>query len=115
MVVYALVLQSVLLGFSSAGIAFADPGNDALPAFALCLHNPDGDAPAPNDRPDADGRGHCKYCVLASLQLLATPSPAPPSFAFADTKEPRWLIADWRDRLSVEYPSQRPRGPPLNA
>jgi hypothetical protein len=115
-VIYALVLQNLLVGITGLRLALADRTNDGLPAFELCLHNADGSVPDPNDKPDIDACVHCKYCVLAAVQFLATPdSSRVLSVPVADTDEVFWLIADWRDEISAEYPSQRPRGPPLMA
>jgi hypothetical protein len=111
---YALVLQAILLSLSGVAAAFADHTGDGLASFELCLNSAGGDAFAAPDLPEGNPHDsmHCDDCVLAGLQHLATPPSSFILFANASLGEIRWHVADWRDAISVEYRSQRPRGPP---
>jgi len=113
---YALVLQGILLSLSGVPAAFADYVGDGLASFELCLNSAGDDAPVAPDLPEGNHRGsiHCDDCVLAALQHLAAPPSSFILFINAILGEIRWHIADWRDAISVEYRSQRPRGPPAD-
>jgi hypothetical protein len=116
-VAYVLVLQGILVGLGGVSLAFADPIDGGLPGFEICLNGSTGDAPSSADLPSrhVDGTVHCKFCVLGALQFPAAPAQSLLLFAIADLGQVLWPAADWRDAISVEYPSQRPRGPPLTA
>jgi hypothetical protein len=116
-IAFALIVQSVLLGLSGGSFALADRSDDGLAGFELCLHNADGSVPSSTDTPSGypDSGVHCKYCALAGLQLFAAPDLSLLPFTISDFSTLVWPAADWRDEISAEYPSQRPRGPPLAA
>jgi hypothetical protein len=116
-IAFALIIQSVLLGLSGSFLASADRSDDGLAGLEFCLHNADGSVPSSNDTPSGnpDSYSHCKYCALAGLQLFAALDPLLLPFAISDSSKLVWPAADWRDEISAEYPSQRPRGPPLAA
>jgi hypothetical protein len=115
-IAFALVIQSVLLGLSGSSLALADRSDHGSTGFELCLHRADGSVPSSTDTPGGypDNCDHCKYCALAG-QLLAALAPSLLSFAIFDSSKSVWRVADWRDEICAEYPSQRPRGPPLAA
>jgi hypothetical protein len=114
LIAYALVLQTILVGIASASLSVADQGNDGAAGFELCLHNVD-DVGTPDELPNGHSEDdpHCIYCILAALQFLGAPIPSLLTFAFVSSFKLHLPIADWRDAVSAEYRSQRPRGPPL--
>jgi hypothetical protein len=115
-VAYVLVLQGMLVGLAGVSLAFADPIDRGLPGFEICLNGTTGEAPSSSDMPRGhDGTAHCKFCVLGALQSFAVPTQLLLPFGIADLGQVLWPGADWRDAISFEYPSQRPRGPPLTA
>jgi hypothetical protein len=113
---YALVLQGLLLSLAGVTTTFADHAGDGLPGFELCVNGAGDDAPAVPDLPEGNPHGsiHCDDCVLVALQHLAALPSSFILFANPSLGEIRWHVADWRDAISVEYPSQRPRGPPAD-
>jgi hypothetical protein len=113
---YALVLQGLLLSLAGVTTAFADHASDGLPGFEVCITSAGGDSADVPDLPEGNSHGsiHCNDCVLAALQHLAAPPSSFTLFIVANAREIRWHIADWRDAISVEYRSQRPRGPPAD-
>jgi hypothetical protein len=116
-VAYVLVLQGILLGLNGLSLALSDPADRGLPGFEICLNGSTGDAPSSADLPrgHTDGTAHCKFCVLGALQFPVVPTQSLLPFAIVDSGQILWPAPDWRDAISLEYPSQRPRGPPLTA
>ena len=114
---YALVLQGLLLSLAGVTTAFADHASDGLPGFEVCITSAGGDSADVPDLPEGNSHGsiHCDDCVLAGLQHLAAPPSSFILFANVNLGEISWHVADWRDAISVEYRSQRPRGPPADS
>jgi hypothetical protein len=112
-VIYAVVLQSVFLGF--AGIAASASTDEGLPAFELCLNGHQGGPLSPADLPGHHGNTHCIFCFTGTHHA----SGPPPPFSFQrinlELGNAWWTVDDWRLSDFYEYSRSQPRGPPLDA
>jgi hypothetical protein len=113
LVIYAVLLQSALLGF--AGVAASVSGDDSYPAFELCLNGHQGGPLAPNDLPGHQGDTHCIFC-FAGTHFAAGPPPLSSFRRFTlEITSIWWPLDEWRLPDFYDDSSALPRGPPLDA
>ncbi|MGA7803836.1 hypothetical protein [Bradyrhizobium sp.] len=109
--IYALVLQPLLLAFVGVQIAHAAVLDD-LPFSQLCLHGTDGSPLAPADQPRHPADQHCAFCFAGAFHLLDGPPPITIAYVSseicAELQSAQPLRLSWFSRYSVA----RPRGPP---
>jgi hypothetical protein len=110
-VIYAVVLQTVFLGF--AGVAASASTNEGWPAFELCLSGHQ-DAPlSPADLPGHHGNTHCIFCFAGTHFAPGPPASFSIQRVNLEIGNVRWPVADWRLSAFFEYSSAQPRGPPF--
>jgi hypothetical protein len=112
-VIYALVMQPLLLGVVGTQLANAS----ALEGFSLsqlCLHNTDGSPIAPADQPKHPAHDHCSLCFAGAFHLLDGPLPATVSSVGPEFSKVRQSAHRLRLSSFSRYSVARPRGPPLS-
>jgi hypothetical protein len=112
-VIYAVVLQSVFLGF--AGVPASASTDGALPGFELCLNGHQDGPLSPADLPGHHGNTHCIFC-FAGTHFASGPPPLT-FFQRIDLEigNAWWPLDNWRLSDFYEYSRFQPRGPPLGA
>ena len=108
--VYALVLQSILVGMAAFPAAAAP---DGVAAFEICQHGVDGaDTGIPAQHPL--DQTHCKFCL--SIAHAVAPAPRPlPRVTFDVVIALALPAADSDIPLPPELFYEHPRGPPYAA
>jgi hypothetical protein len=111
-VVYILIIQGLLLGFTGAQATGA--GADNWPGFELCL-NGDHGSPS-NDVPDGQSGGDgCMFCLADANYAIPAPSFTASSRLLIISAQPLPPIGDWHLSAQIQQPGAPPRGPPLPA
>ena len=112
-VAYAVAIQSLLIALG--GFALAAPGNDAPPAFELCLHSSEGAPALPAGTPTQAPCSHCIFCFAgANHAAIASPTALVHGARF-EIVEISWMADErWRPCLA-EHSIASPRGPPPRA
>ena len=111
--IYALVLQTLLLGVAGAAQAARAAGGAA--DSVVCLTHA-GVAPAPSNTPD-ENSGCATHCILCAGGLaVAVPALGTSLGLLSATGEVvRWHRPDWPLSTPFDNPVAQPRGPPLVA
>jgi hypothetical protein len=109
LVIYTLIVQGLLLGFTGA----QSTGENG-PGFELCL-NGDHGSPS-NDLPDGQSGGDsCMLCVADAHYALPARLFAASSRLHIVSAKPLPPIGDWQLSPQTQQPGAPPRGPPLPA
>jgi hypothetical protein len=111
--IYALVMQSLLLAIVGAQLANASAIDD-LSLSQLCQHATDGSPLSPADQQKHPAAGHCAICFAAAFHLLDAPPPVTIQRARSETSSVRRSVHPLRLSSFSRYSVARPRGPPLS-
>lgn len=112
--VYALILQPLLLIINGAQLANASAIHD-LSLSQLCQHATDRSPISPADRHQHPANDHCALCFAAAFHLLDAPRPATIQPVRSATGKVGQSAHPLRLSLFSRYTAARPRGPPLRA
>jgi hypothetical protein len=112
--IYALMLQTLLLGVMGASQAARAAGGAA--DAVICLTH-EGVAPAPSNAPDEhfSCAAHCILCAGGVHAAAVPPLGISLDLVSAAGEVVRWHRPDWLVSAPFDNPVSQPRGPPLAA
>jgi hypothetical protein len=112
--IYALIMQPLLLAIVSAQLANASSLDD-LSLSQICRHETDGSPLSPADQHKHPACEHCAIRFAAAFHLLDAPPPVTIQLARSETSTIGQSGHSLRLSLFSRYSVARPRGPPLSA
>jgi hypothetical protein len=112
--IYALILQPLLLAIVGAQLANASTIDD-LSLSQLCQHATDGSPLAPADQNKHPADDHCAICFAAAFHLLNAPPSVTIQDARSETNAVLQSVHPLRLSAFSRYLVARPRGPPFSS
>jgi hypothetical protein len=116
-VIFALMLQSILLAVASARLFANAAGDTNFAGFEICSHNSatyaGGNAAAPGSAPKRSDTQCCISCLGGAHALEAPLLSA--EFHLIALKILPWIFTEWRIPAVTVHAGARPRGPPRAA
>jgi hypothetical protein len=113
---FALVVQALVLPLANAAAARAIAQDLNWPGFELCQHEPDNAPASSGGSPasDFDCSTHCVLYLSAGAHTLAAPELSVTLLSVVAVAKVRWSLTEWHfPTWSTRDPNARPRGPPL--
>jgi hypothetical protein len=110
LLVFALVVQGLMLALAGAQASAGATGEPDWAGFEVCRHG----GTSPSDPASDTADGHCVPCLAGATLVLHAPPPSAECHRVAHTVAP-WRLARWRLPALTVDATALPRGPPSSA